>query len=372
MNIILGGGIVGMATAYELSQRGVEVTVVDQGQPGYGCSYGNAGWLTPCFSMPLPMPGMLLKSIGWLLDPKSPLYVQPKPSVLLARWMIQFLLAMNEKQMLRSVKALTELSQYSLDRYMNLEHETDSPTHFEQKGLLMVSRGQEGFDAAVNEMNLVARHGVPGKVMNGDEVLEFEPALKGPIRGGVYFPKEAHAEPLKMVESLKAGAIKNGAKVISGCEVFDFDVSGKKITGLHTTRGYLSVDRLIIASGSWSHPIMKRLKISVPILGGKGYSMIVPNWQDAPKVPIMIVERKIAVTPRQGSVRLAGTLELCENDHTINPIRVQAIKEGSMDYLKLPQDFEIEELWRGLRPCTPDGVPMIGNSKHYDNLFYNC
>ena len=113
--LIVGGGVIGLASAYELDRAGVKVVVIDKSDPGYGCSYGNAGWITPCFSMPLPMPGMLLKSIGWLTDPESPLYIKPELSWTLFRWLLRFLLSMNRKQMLSSVDALTAISKQSLN-----------------------------------------------------------------------------------------------------------------------------------------------------------------------------------------------------------------------------------------------------------------
>lgn len=368
--LIVGGGVIGMSTAYELASRGAKVTVLDQGAPGFGCSYGNAGWITPCFAMPLPMPGMFLKSIKWLLDPLSPLHIQPRPSLLLARWLYRFLTAMNEPQMKRSVKALVDLSKYSLDFYMNLEHLTKSKTHFEQKGLLMVSRTDEGLASAINEMNLVAEQGIPGQLLNETQLREFEPSLQGKLKGGVYFSKEAHAEPLKIVEAFRAGALAQGVEIVSGTEVYDFEMQGSKIKSVLTTKGTFTADVVVMATGSWSNRIGKRLGLKVPILGGKGYSIIVPKFENAPRVPIMIVEKKIAVTPRDSTVRLAGTLELVHEDYSITIKRLNNILKGSREFLPIPENVEIKEVWRGLRPCTPDGVPLIGFSKRVPNLFY--
>src|SRR5262249_27705926 len=130
--LIVGAGVIGMACAYELSKRGLRVTVIDRGEPGHGCSYGNAGWLTPCFSMPLPMPGMLLKSLKWMTDAESPLYIHPRPSWLLLRWLTRFLLSMNRKKMLESVTALTALSKYSLEAYSKLSADTGHDIRFQQ------------------------------------------------------------------------------------------------------------------------------------------------------------------------------------------------------------------------------------------------
>ncbi len=372
--LVIGGGVIGMSLAYELSSRGAQVTVIDKGEPGFGCSYGNAGWITPCFAMPLPMPGMFIKAIGWLLDPESPLYIKPAADPVLFRWLTHFMLAMNNTLMQQSIASLVDVSKYSLDSYKALAEQFPE-VRFEQKGLLMVGQSQDGVDAAVEEMELVAKHGVPGKYMTAEEVKKFEPSLTGKIQGGVYFPEEAHAEPLQIVKALAEGARRNGATIISGCEVFDYIVEagakGNRIAGIRTTRGTLTADEYVLSTGSWSTRIGKQLKLSIPILGGKGYAIIAPPLETQPKVPMMLVEKKIAVTPRDGSIRIAGTLELVNMDEGITPRRVDAIVKGARQFMTLPQNLEIKELWRGLRPCTPDGVPLIGRPARYSNLTLN-
>ncbi len=373
--IVIGGGVIGMATAYELAKSGARVTIIDKGEPGFGCSYGNAGWLTPCFSMPLPMPGMLLKSIKWMTNPESPLYIQPRPSWLLISWLTRFLFAMNEKQMVRSVTALTEISKISLDLYSKLSAETGHDIRFEQKGLLMATNTKDGFDYAKTEMNLVAEHGVPGRSMTADELRAFEPALTGKLEGGVYFPSEAHAEPLEVVRALTAGAVKYGAKILSGHELIDCQVTdggganpGRRITSIRTTKGVLTADKFVLATGSWSTGVGRALGLNIPIMGGKGYAFITKPLEPNPKVPMMLVEKKVAITPRDGTLRMSGTLELVNNDYSISPRRIDAIIKGGRAFMNVPEDFQYTELWRGLRPCTPDGVPIIGAPKKYSNL----
>ena len=146
--LIVGAGIIGTSIGAELSRRGAKVCVIDKGEVGRGCSYGNAGWMTPCFSMPLPMPGMLIKSMKWLLNPESPLYIKPSLSTDLASWMWNFMRAMNATQAQKAVDALVVLSQKSLEEYAKLGQKYPA-IHFEQKGLMMVSRTEAGVAAAV-------------------------------------------------------------------------------------------------------------------------------------------------------------------------------------------------------------------------------
>ncbi len=199
--VIIGGGIIGLSCAVELAKAGRQVVLIEKGDIGRGCSYGNAGWMTPCFAMPLPMPGYFFQSLKWLVNPESPLYIKPSPSVLLAKWLWLFMRSMNEKQAGAAIEALVLLSKISLREYEKLAQEFPE-MGFEKKGLLMVSQTQFGVQAAKEEMDLVARYGVPGRLMGGEETKEFEPCLRGPIQGAVYFPEEAHAEPLKVVQAL--------------------------------------------------------------------------------------------------------------------------------------------------------------------------
>jgi len=366
--LVVGGGVIGLASAYELSRAGTRVVVIDKGEPGYGCSYGNAGWITPCFALPLPMPGMFFKSLRWLSDPGSPLYIKPELSPVLVSWLFRFLRSMNKKQMRRSVDALTELSKQSLDLYKELARTTDKPFSFEQKGLFMVAQSKEGLKASRLEMELVARNGIPGRLMNEEEARAFEPALTKRIQGGVFFNEEAHAEPLQVTQTLAHEAKKRGVQIFSKTEVIDFQLGARGIQAARTTRGIFEADTFVLATGSWSHRIGQSLKLRVPVLGGKGYAIITDPLVPNPGRPMMLVEKKVAVTPRNGTLRLAGTLELVNQDESYTPRRVEAIIQGAREFMNVPEQIVRHEIWRGLRPCTPDGVPIIGASKRYPNL----
>ncbi len=369
--IIIGGGIIGLSCAVKLAEKGAEVVVLEKNKVGFGCSYGNAGWMTPCFAMPLPMPGLFFKSLKWLLNPESPLYIKPSVSPLLFHWLTRFMLAMNQTQANKAIEAMVLLSKVSLDEYEKLAKEFPEVA-FEKKGLLMVSHTQGGVQAAVDEMELVKQHQIPGKFLSPDEVRQMEPSLRGPLRGGVYFPDEAHAEPLKVVQALEKKARSLGVQVIEGVEFFKANIENGKIKSILTSQGEMTASEYVLATGSWSEEIAKGLNLSIPILGGKGYSMIVPPLSTQPKYPLMLVEKKIAITPRKDSLRIAGTLELVDQDFTITHRRVQAIIRGAREYLPVPEALELRELWRGLRPCTPDGVPLIGYSSRVQNLMLAC
>jgi D-amino-acid dehydrogenase len=242
----------------------------------------------------------------------------------------------------------------------------------------MVSSTRAGLKAAVTEMELMAERGIRGRSLSRDEVLSEEPILKSHVLGGVLFPDEAQIEPVQTTVSIADAFKAQGGKILSGYEVFDFEVSDQgRITCVRTTQGEFRPELVVLAAGSWSPQLGKKLGLRVPVLGGKGYSMTLSGVARTPVRPIMIVERKIAVTPFDGKLRIAGTLELVNRDNSISTTRLDAIHSGAHEYLSLSDSnspatmAQSRDIWRGLRPCTPDGVPMVGFSKKLTNLFYN-
>ena len=378
--VVVGGGIIGLCAALELQKAGRSVAVLDRGGVGLGCSFANAGWLTPCFAMPLPQPGMLLESLGWLLDSQSPLHIQPRASLRLVRWLWGFLRAMNRRTMLESLEVLVALSQHTISWFAQLDAESRAAGRdglgYDRNGLLMVSGTRGGLEAAVAEMRLMADRGVNGRRLDREELLAFEPTLRPRILGGVFFPDEAQIDPYRASLAVSDAFVEAGGTVLPPAEVYDFDVAAGRIARLRTTQGPLAAELVVLAAGSWSPSIAARLGLRMPILGGKGYSMTVEGITRRPSHPLMIVDRKIAVTPFRDRLRVAGTLELVDQDFSISVGRLRGIQRGMQEYLDLGEDHEPEagprfrDIWRGLRPCTPDGVPLIGFSRRLSNLFY--
>ncbi len=378
--LVIGGGIIGATVACELQASGRSVTLIERGQPGHGCSFANAGWLTPCFAMPLPQPGMFWKSIGWLLDPSSPLHIQPQLSPTFLRWMTHFLKSMNLKKMNESITVLTALSTYSLDFYQKLAVQSKAPIGFENRGLLMVSATDGGLKAANIEMRLMGERGIAGRSLTRDEALGFEPTLKPIIKGGVFFPDESQAEPYATTLAIMDEFVALGGKSVPMTEAFDFEIKNGRIASVETTEGIFDAELVVLATGAWSNSLARKLGSSIPVLGGKGYSMNIEMREKKPQHPIMIIEKKIAITPLLSaggnSVRLAGTLELVDQDFSISSNRLRGIHRGAQEYLHFDADHpandlsQVRKIWRGLRPCTPDGVPIIGPSVRLQNLFY--
>jgi D-amino-acid dehydrogenase len=358
---IVGGGVIGVATAVELARRGAQVTVLERDRVGHGCSYGNAGWLTPSQAAPLANPAMLLKSFKWMLDPESPLYIQPTLDPRFLRWLIEFLLASRKARFQRGTAALVELCRVSTDMWEEVARRSASEFGFERHGLLAVYENAASLDAARGWVELIGRSGIPAERWTADQIRDREPAIVGPQVGGYFYPHDAHCEPYKAVKALEADARALGVTFLEGAEVFRVSSGGGH--RLTTTRGEVRARQLVIATGPWSESLGTMLGIRLPVIGAKGYSLVLPPADPHPARSIYLIERKIAVNPHRDALRIAGTLELVRHDFSINARRVDVIVRGAKGMLNIGDAPVVREVWRGLRPCAPDGMPIIGRAR---------
>ena len=367
--IVIGGGVVGVASAYFLARRGVRVTLLEQGELGAGASYGNAGWIFPSHSTPLPAPGVLRQSLRWLFDRESPLYIKPRPSLELVRWLIAFLRASSAESAHRTFALKRELSLASQELYAKLSPELGSGVGYRQLGLLVACRTRRGLDLALRELTELREFGGEGRVLAARELVEMQPALAGDLEGGVYFPSDARVSPAEFVRALGTAAARAGAEIRTQTEVMRIERTGRGRSRVIATRGEYEADELVLAGGAWTPALTKPLGLSLPVQPAKGYSVTVRRPPVMGELPVMLSEAKVGVTPLGGRLRFSGTLELAGLDFSIQQDRVAAILRAVGDYLPrlLPGDgvegLERIETWRGLRPLTPDDLPVIGRPR---------
>ena len=368
--LIIGGGVIGCAAAYYLTRNGVAVTVIDKGAVGHGCSYGNAGWLVPAHAMPLPAPGAVRSAAKWIMRPDSPLYIKPRCSPAMALWLLRFLRSSNKGSFERGIPPLVGLAQRSLEltEAFVADHGNDG-LDFRMNGLTYVCKSRAGLDHSLHELDLVRKLGYDGEVLDAEALVHREPIIRGPVAGGVFYPGQGQIEPLPFVKSLAAQAAALGATFLPGTEVFEFEIDGRRIRSVHTTQGSIEADEIVLAAGAWTRDISKKIGVEAPIEAGKGYALIYDQPEQMPTAPLLLVEGRVAITPRNGSIRCAGTMELGGMNDSITPRRVRAIARTTTEYMDLCTETRSPvEVWRGMRPCTPDGLPMIGRSSRYQNL----
>ena len=366
--VIIGGGVIGVCSAYYLAKKGIQVTLIEKGEIASGCSYGNGGLIVPSHSVPLASPGALGSGLRWLFDSESPFYIKPRFNMELFGWLVRFAFNSRRSQMLRSVPIMRDLLFASRALYEELAECAGFDFGFAGKGSLLVYLSKEKLQHEMEEAYLLERFEIPLKVLDQAQVHDLEHALLPQVIGGIYYPRDGHINPHRFVAGLAEKAQELGAQICTKTEVTSFELSKGKITKIHTTRGDISPKQVILATGSWSPEVARSLKLRIPIQAAKGYSITLENPSVTPKIPISFGEARVVVNPLGDSLRIAGTLELAGMDFSINSRRVEAIRKSSMGYLPGLNEAKVIEIWRGLRPCTPDGLPIISRTQEFENL----
>ena len=367
--LIIGGGAIGVCSAHYLSERGRKVILVEKGDICSGSSYGNAGLVVPSHSIPLPTPGVISKGLKWMLNPESPFYIKPRFDLEFFSWLWKFRAACKAPNMLRTMPVIRDLSLASLNLFKELAQ--DLEFGFKQKGWLVLFRTEQGLREGIEEAHLLQSIGLEAPVLSADEAAKMLPGKRVQTCGAVYYPQDSQLLPAQFVKGMASRAEQNGVEIHTGTEVLGFEANGSRVRKVQTTRGDFEASEVVLAGGSWSPVIARNLGIRLPIQAAKGYSITVkcPPERQLP-VPVMMAEAKTGITPMGEDLRFAGTLELAGLDLSINRRRVDAIINNVPKYLPdlNPKQMDLVEIWRGLRPCTPDGLPFLGRSPAYENL----
>lgn len=367
---IIGGGVSGLFSAYYLQKAGYSVTIIEQGSFADGCSFGNAGMIVPSHIVPLAQPGMISKGLRWMLKSTSPFYVKPRLSWDLIKWGMLFWKHSTEEHVQRSIPVLRDISLLSKKLFQELAASGDADFGWHERGLLMLYKNAATEHEMAEEAHLANQAGIVAEMLNGAQVQSLESDVRVDVRGAVYYPGDAHITPNLLIKNLVAYLKQQGVRILENEEVVRFEKKGNKITEVLTTQGAHAVEELIVAAGAWSLVLTEKLGISLPLQGGKGYSFMLNNVTNNIKVPAIMLEARATATPMGGDLRFAGTLEVAGTDMTVNMNRVRGIVQGINNYypeleVTLPK---VENVWRGLRPCSPDGLPYIGRVKGLDNV----
>ena len=368
--VVIGGGAVGLATAYALQREGHSITLLDRDQPGQACSLHNAGLLVPSHFIPMAHPGVISQGMKWMLDPESPFYIKPRLDRDLISWVWSFRKSSTEAHVHRSMTLLRDLCQTSLRLVREMIDRDGLRFGLENRGLLMLFRTPAGREGCEEEARLARTLGVEAEVLDRAGLETLEPSATFLATGGVYYPGDAHLSPSDFMHVLTASIGKAGAKVLGGTSVTGFVRKGNRIAAVTTSRGDIPGDEFVLAGGAWSSSILRSLGIALPMQPGKGYSVTGPAPSRMPSIPMIFTEARVVLTPLGDSIRFAGTMELAGLDLSVNQRRVGAILKAVPLYLEgIPTpDRSTATLWSGLRPCTPDGLPYVGRFPSLNNL----
>mgnify|MGYP000283030144 CR=1 FL=1 len=369
--IIIGGGIIGLSTAYYLQKDGHKVTVIEKSDFSSGASYINAGYITPSHIIPLSAPGMITKGIKWMFNSSSPFYVKPRLDKDFLEWTWLFKKSATKTNVEKAIPVIKDINIFSRELYAEMKSTNDFNFSYNQNGLLMCYKtdkaGEEEWNVGKQAIDL----GLKVENLSKEATQKLEPNTDLDIKGAVYYHSDAHMTPNNFMQELKTYLIENGVEIVANSEVIDIHRSDDKIVSVSTKDNIYTADEFVIATGTWSQNFAKKLGIRIPIQAGKGYS-INTKTKTGISIPAILIEAKVAVTPMQGFTRFAGTMEIGGINDNISKNRVEAIVNAAQDYYKNVTISSIEKanVNCGLRPCSPDGLPYIGKSKKIKNAIF--
>ena len=325
--------------------------------------------VVPSHCLPLAAPNVLPGALKWLFTPDGPIYLKPRFDRSLFRWIWCFRKACNQSGLAGAMALLRELGLSSTRLFEDLARHEGLPFGFEKRGYLRVCKTESGLKAAAEEAELVKSVGVRAQVLTGSEIQRLEPNVRVEVLGGVSYPEDAHLNPALFVRGLAGLAAHGGVRILPSTEVFDFETSGRTVTRVKTTGDFVA-GQIVVAAGAWAPEILHNLGIRLPIEGAKGFSFTFKKPAKCPATPFSLGEAGVALTPMGSSLRFAGTFAIMGMDLSWNRSRMRSMLHQVADYLPDldAENLELLEVWRGLRPCTPDGLPFLGRSRMFENL----
>lgn len=368
---IIGGGVIGLFTAWYLRETGCEVTVIDRSDLTDGCSYGNAGMIVAGEFIPLAAPGVIAKGLRWMFDSRSPFYIKPRLDLDLAGWLWRFYRSCTQEQVNRAMPFLRDFNDWGKLLYREIAALDEFDFGYEEKGLLYLFRTPKAKRAQEEIVDQAQTLGVDARFLSATQVQQLEPGIRLDVLGGVYYPNDAHLYPNRLMEQLLSVLRQKGVNFLTQRDVTGLRVENGKVRKLVLNNGeHLDVEQVVLAGGSWSAQLLKQLKLKMLMQDGKGYSFTLKSAPLRPGIPTLFAEAKVAVTPMGQDLRIGGTLEISNHDPVIHRSRLEGILASIPAYYpELKVDMPaLETVWHGYRPCTPDGLPYIGRYPSVKNL----
>ncbi len=368
--VIIGGGIIGVSSAWYLKQDGWDVTVVDQGKIGAACSGGNCGLVCPSHVLPLTEPGAFKAAVKTLLTPNSPFHIQPRLDPALWSWLWNFAKRCNHDSMVQAAHAIQALLTSGKIEYERWVGQLGIDCEWQEKGLLFVFQHVRELEkyARTNEL-LTKLFNEPARQLNASETTALEPSIRDDVAGGWFYQHDAHLRPDKLISSLRERLESGGVRFIEDCEFSAIKGRTKSAQSVETKKETLQADAFLFASGAWTPLLKQALGCRIPIEPGKGYSITMPRPTICPTIPLIFPEHRVAVTPMVSGYRLGSIMEFAGYDTSIDPKRLAMLKNGATHYLREPYCDPVVNKWYGWRPMTYDSLPVIDRSPAWDNVW---
>jgi D-amino-acid dehydrogenase len=356
--VIVGSGIIGLGIAVELVWRGVHVTLVDPRAPGTGASDGNTGWVVPALSAPIPAPGLPSQAVRWMLKQHSPFRIDFPNLAKQLPWLVSFWKHCDETSHRQGLLAQGRLN---ADSYQGFRRWADRGLGFEweESGVTFVADDESTIEHVAEEMCVLSAWGYKSvERLDAPTLRDAYPEVGPSVQRGIRASWEQYVRPESVIDALVRAIQPNGRVVRE--ELDEFRLSGRRVTGVVAGGEDIDADAVVLAAGAWSGDVGRKLGVEFPILAGKGYSITVDQPSVPLSGPLYLADAKVACTPFKGANRFAGMMELTGPDDSIDPIRLLAMTTALDRYLPGWEKGARRTVWAGLRPISPDGLPLIG------------
>ncbi|EGJ59927.1 D-amino acid dehydrogenase small subunit [Acinetobacter baumannii 6013150] len=373
--IVLGSGVIGVASAYYLARQGAEVTVLDrQSGPAEETSFGNAGQISPGYSTPWAAPGIPFKAVKWMFQHHAPLAINLDGSMWQLQWMAQMLKNCNPQSYAVNKERMMRVAEYSRDCLRELRKDTGIHYENRAKGTLQLFRKEAQMEAVQRDISVLEECGVSYELLNGNELGRVEPALanaQDKLVGGLHLPNDETGDCYLFTNALAQIAKELGVNFQFNQNVEKLIVEGDQIKGVQVNGKVLTADRYVLAFGSYSRDFLKPLDLQLPVYPVKGYSLTIPIVDPAfaPQSTVLDETYKIAITRFDQRIRVGGMAELSGFNLGLNEDRRATLQMVTQDLFP-GGDMAQASFWTGLRPMTPDSTPIIGATR-FKNLFLN-
>ena len=368
---VVGGGVIGIATAWYLKKMGAEPFVVEAGVVGGGCSQGNPGWVCPSISTPLPAPGLTWKSLLWTLRRDSPLYVRPAAVPRLLPWLLRFRSHCNRADWERGIRRLGALNARTMELYEGLAEE-GVEFEFSRSGLLLVFRDRRKAEETREDLGAVGAVGASiWREVDEGEIYRLEPMLRPGFRFGFFVESDGHVRPESLTGGLAAALRARGVEIYEGVRVSGFREKGRRVVAVVTSAGDLEVDVVVLAAGAETGALVRAVGGRIRLTAGKGYSVTIEKPKNLLRQPLYLGDAHVGLTPFKGALRFGGTMELSGVNRRLDRARVRALRRAVERDVDVPEARKGGREWVGMRPMVPDTLPVTGRLPSRENVYVN-
>lgn len=369
--IIAGGGVIGLSAAYYLQKRNYDITIIDDGDITDNCSFGNMGLLAPSDFVPLASPAAIAEGLKSLLNRASPVYIKPRLNLAFLNWAFRFYKCSTQQNVDKNTPHLKNLLNLSRRLINEIRDDIGDVFEMEEIGCMQMYRSQKLYEEKLRTADAQAASGIVVERLNREKLQKREPDVELDIYGALLFKSDAHLHPGKFMIAMKNYLEKKGVNFQLNTRVTGFEKNGKTIQSVITDKGIFKADSILLSTGSWLPQLAKKVGINLLLEAGKGYSYTYDHVEKNIRYPALLIDAHCAITPWNHLLRIGGTMEFSGINHKILINRMHNIYNAvKLFYPGLKIGFPSKDkIWTGLRPVTPDGLPYIGNTKNFDNLF---